>query len=67
MEQQIFTVKEVAEFFRVGVSTVWRWVQNGDFPQPVKFGGNTSRWLRADLDAHITKLAAERTALGNAA
>ncbi|MBL4928916.1 helix-turn-helix transcriptional regulator [Fuscibacter oryzae] len=50
------TVKEVAGHFNAGVSTIWRWVKNGDLPPPVKIGGST-RWRRADIEAAFTRAA----------
>ena len=28
----------------VSQATIWRWVQSGKFPAPVKLGANTSAW-----------------------
>ncbi|MDE0353840.1 MAG: AlpA family phage regulatory protein [bacterium] len=37
-------------------TTLWRLRQNGQFPNPVRLGGSTSRavgWLRSDIEAWI--------------
>lgn len=58
----LYTVNELAELFKVHRATVYRWVQFGDFPPPVKLGGNTSRWLRTDVERWITSRAETQTA-----
>jgi excisionase family DNA binding protein len=39
--KNLLNVREVAELFGVNVSTVWRWVQAGHFPTPVRICGTT--------------------------
>ncbi|WP_241813147.1 helix-turn-helix transcriptional regulator [Vibrio splendidus] len=33
--------------------SIWRWVQNGTFPQPVKHLGRTIGWRRLDVENWI--------------
>ncbi|EMP54246.1 hypothetical protein MSNKSG1_16746 [Marinobacter santoriniensis NKSG1] len=33
-----YTVKEVSSRYKIAPATVWRWVKEGRFPQPVKLG-----------------------------
>lgn len=52
MQQSVFIPDTaVAERFGVSRATVWRWTQNGVFPQPVKFSPGCTRWRVSDLDA----------------
>ncbi|HPF41300.1 MAG TPA: helix-turn-helix domain-containing protein [Phycisphaerae bacterium] len=53
----LLTVKQVA--LRVGVSerAIWKWIQTGQFPQPIRISRSV-RWDEATLNSWI----AERTA-----
>lgn len=44
--------KKAAELLSIGRSTLWRGVEQGIFPKPVKFGGIT-RWRVADLQQFV--------------
>ncbi len=33
----------------VSHATLWRWVKLGQFPKPVKLGGNTTAWRCEDV------------------
>jgi predicted DNA-binding transcriptional regulator AlpA len=48
--EPLMTVRDVATLLKCGVATVWRNVQRGNLPQPVRFGGCT-RWRRSDIEA----------------
>jgi len=56
-EKQLLTVKEVAAVTGFGVSTIWRKVQRGALPAPLKLAGST-RWRRADIEALLKPEAA---------
>jgi excisionase family DNA binding protein len=49
MKNKLLNVKEVAELFGCGVSTIWRWTQNGILPRPIRIGGIT-RWHRNEIE-----------------
>ena len=48
----------VAAIIPVGASTLWRWVNAGKFPKPVKLSERVTAWhaeeVRAWLDQHVT-------------
>ena len=46
-----FTVKEVAERYKVNASTMWRWQRKGRFPKPKKIEGVT-RWTANMLETY---------------
>ena len=50
-------IREVAQRFVVAPSTIWRWVKDGLFPKPYKFGPATTRWLEDDIKAFEAKSA----------
>jgi len=54
---------ELAERFRVGRSTIWRWLAAGRIPAPVKLTPGTTRWVLT----HIEAFEAERLAASTAA
>jgi predicted DNA-binding transcriptional regulator AlpA len=51
---QTLKLKAVCDRFHVHPATVWRWVQKGVLPQPLKIGGSVY-WLADELDAVIAK------------
>jgi prophage regulatory protein len=46
-------VPHVLKLLRVGESTLYRWVSNGKFPQPIKLGGKVIAWPVKDVTAWI--------------
>ena len=52
MDQSLYTIEDVCNFFKCSKSTVWRWVALGSFPKPLKFGG-TSRWTNSAVSEFI--------------
>ncbi|MEJ8311135.1 helix-turn-helix transcriptional regulator [Agrobacterium larrymoorei] len=43
------TLKEVTSIMKVATSTLYRWMNEGNFPRPVKLGENCSRWRVSDV------------------
>ena len=41
-------------------STLWRGVNSGRYPRPLKIGESTNRWRRDELNAVIERACAER-------
>lgn len=52
MNEQLYTVEDLAKLFNCSKSTIWRWVADNKFAKPIKIGGIT-RWepqsIRAEL------------------
>ena len=42
---------QLADRYGVSRATVWRWVQRGKFPKPVKLSPGCTRWRLADVEA----------------
>jgi len=42
-------VREVAQRHSVSVSTIWRWVNKGQFPKPIKLSPGCTRWRISDI------------------
>jgi predicted DNA-binding transcriptional regulator AlpA len=52
---------DVAAMLGVGRSTLWRWVSNGQLPNPIKIGGVT-RWWKSEIDGHLASVTDARDA-----
>lgn len=45
---------EVAEMLSASRGSVWRWAKEvPGFPQPIRFGQNTTRWDADEIEAYI--------------
>ena len=56
------TDREVAAYLSISVAKVWR-SKNDEpgFPQPIKIGPGSSRWIRTEVDAYIKARALARS------
>lgn len=52
-------VKSVAQRLDMSESTVWRLVQQGVLPKPIKLTPRTTVWRASDIDAAVEKIAVE--------
>ena len=50
----LLDVKAVAALFQSSPATIWRRVNDGTMPRPVRIGGMT-RWVRDEIDAVIDR------------
>lgn len=57
----LLNAAEVAAFLGCHTATVWRKVQTGELPQPLRVVGRTV-WRRAEIEAAIEAAAARRGA-----
>ena len=57
--------REAAAVLGCARSSVWRWVNAGILPKPLKIGG-MSRWRQSDIEAVIAKAEAAREPNGGA-
>ncbi len=51
--ERMLKQKEVADWLGVSPGTIARWVEQGDFPKPVKVTPGTVRWRQSDVERHI--------------
>jgi predicted DNA-binding transcriptional regulator AlpA len=59
----LIDVNELARMLGgVSKATIWRGVKEGRFPRPIKIGKFLCRWSRAEAQAYLDRLMAERAA-----
>jgi hypothetical protein len=46
----------------INAATLYRGVQTGRYPKPIKVGANSSRWIKSECAATLAKIIAERDA-----
>ena len=51
-------LRDILKVFPVGRSTWWAKVKEGEYPQPVKLGPNTSAWRVKDIKDLIKRVEA---------
>ncbi|NHO42785.1 AlpA family phage regulatory protein [Acetobacter fabarum] len=54
--EQFLTAKEVAKCLKVTTRTLYRRMDSGNFPRPVKFSENCVRWREQDVKSWISSL-----------
>lgn len=54
--ERLLRLREVKERTGLGSSTIYRYIQAGTFPAPVKIGGFTARWRESQVVAWINAL-----------
>jgi prophage regulatory protein len=52
-EIQFLTLSDVCEMSGVNRITMWRWVREGKFPQPVRLSVRRIFWLRPVVEAFL--------------
>jgi len=62
-EQEYFTDNQLARRFAVSRATIWRWVSNSEFPQPIRLGPKCTRWRKDEVEAWEAKQAAGAAAV----
>lgn len=49
--------KACAAYLGIGISTFWRWVQQGRIPQGIRLSARATVWKRADLESFLEQVA----------
>lgn len=53
MADRLVRIKEINECFAIPVSTIWYWVNKGNFPKPIKMGARFIAWRESELNAWL--------------
>lgn len=56
INQKLLSLKQVVALVGLAKSTIYRLMNSGDFPRPLKLGSRCVRWLVDDLNAWISNL-----------
>lgn len=59
-EKKLMKFKEFAQAISVSTRQLWRMINSGDVPQPIK-QGRTRYFFAEDLESHLTKLRKQRS------
>ncbi len=54
-DSELLTVLDVAALFKISQKSVWRWVDRGWLPQPLRFNRWVVRWRRRDVQEMLDK------------
>jgi prophage regulatory protein len=54
--KKLLKLKQVTERVAQSKSTIYRGIDKGLFPRPVKLGSRMVRWLSDDIDAYLSRL-----------
>jgi excisionase family DNA binding protein len=49
----LLTVYDVAKLFKVDRRTIWRWLQQGKLPPPVRYSRTVVRWRASEMQAYL--------------
>lgn len=61
-DEQFIRKQTVVEILNISIPTLYRWMANGDFPRPVKFGRRMSAWKVRTIREYIAKREAQQAA-----
>ncbi len=53
---ELLTSQQVADRLAISVRTLWRLVQKGRFPQPIRYNRKLVRWKSGEVDRYIEAL-----------
>jgi predicted DNA-binding transcriptional regulator AlpA len=56
IDRDLLSAQDVADRLSVAVRTLWRMVERGDFPPPIRFNRKLVRWRARDLVAYVQHL-----------
>ena len=49
-DRDLMTLDDVKALLRVSRATVYRYMEQEDFPLPLRLGGLTNRWMRLEVE-----------------
>ena len=56
-DDELLTLTDIVEWIKVSESTIYRWIDEGIFPRPLKLGAESKqspmRWIRKDVSDWI--------------
>ncbi|MDN7125512.1 AlpA family phage regulatory protein [Pseudidiomarina sp. 1APP75-32.1] len=58
---QYLTLRDIKEQFQISKSTVYRWMDERQFPRPTKFSTKAARWRASDIEDWIESIESAAT------
>ena len=59
-QRLLLSIQDVAESLHVARSTIYKLIEAGEFPKPIKLGKKSIRWRPSAVEAYIAKLEREQ-------
>ncbi len=59
---QLLTCAQVARICEIHPKTIWKWLREGKFPQPVRLGARSVRWTLGSIEQFLARTATPATA-----
>jgi len=56
--KKFMRIKEVVKVVSVSRSTIWLWVKENKFPEPIKLSPRCTVWLSEDIEAFMDSFTA---------
>ena len=53
IEYKLYRIKQLIELLNISRSTIWLWIKQDQFPEPIKLGKNTTVWKSSEIDECI--------------
>jgi prophage regulatory protein len=53
---ELYRIKTLSQKLDMGVSTIWKMVNEGNFPQPIKLGVKHTAWRSEDVQEWMDNL-----------
>lgn len=54
--KKLLRLQQVIERVALSKSTIYRCMEDGSFPRPLKLGSRMVRWLSDDIDNYLSRL-----------
>jgi prophage regulatory protein len=51
--KQFYRVKQIAQMLSVNKSTIYKWIEEGKFPEGVRVSPNLRVWDKTDVDKYL--------------
>ncbi len=56
---QMLNLVDVLDRLKITRTTIYRWIDSGKFPKPIKLSETTNRWLLTDIEKWIAERSKE--------
>jgi len=63
-EKKLLRLPQVMELTAAARSTIWKWVKDGEFPQPIKLSPRVTAWKLSEVEAWIESKVKEHQVQG---